>query len=362
MFSVNVRCPCGRREEQAPCLRGGERGAVPLGSDGLLRLTCDEECESQRRLRAFATAIGTTPTSISAQAKVGRQTGGCVGENGLIVYSPFLMDFAKREPAAVSFFERELASIAQGRTRKVDLGCLPQLYRVVVHSLAELYLLDSESAGRAGERSIVVRHRGAGTKPIVPVPTLTGAILNQSQVIRNERLSPTARSLLIFVPSSSHSTAASMDIVARVDKELASHIGGFKIVRKEPMQGIGGDVGVLVEFSTRERLEAALSSLQSKNNGVVVAGPGEHAGIASSRSIFSSTNSLTGGTLTTAFETSGNSTVAPHPPIAPWGQSDISARRRPAPGGSDFAAQRLAATSAVKPSPDLTAVPDSWED
>lgn len=267
-----MRCSCGRKSEEAPCLRGGARGLVALGDDGMIRLQCDEECEEQRRLTAFAAAIGTTPTSLSAMRKVGKQSGGVVGLDGRTVYARFLLDFATRNPIAVAHFERELASIVVGKNRKVDFGCLPQLYRVILHSLAELYLLDSKSNGSTSlaTRRIVVSHRGAGTKPVMPVPTLSEAAAGEERKKR-EQNSPIARSLLIYVCCNVQSNG--MSIEARVRKELSSHASSMKVVGRQPMADIPkNDEGVVVEFSTQARMELVFSSLQTRP-GVFVSKP-----------------------------------------------------------------------------------------
>jgi hypothetical protein len=272
MESVTVRCSCGRQTEDAPCLRGGARGLVALGEDGTIRLQCDDECEEQRRLIAFAAAIGTTPTSLSAMRKVGKQSGGIIGDDGRTVYARFLLDFASRNAVAVSHFERELAAIVAGKSRKVDFGPLPQLYRVVVHSLAELHLLDSTSSGssRHATRRVIVCHRGAGTKPVTPIPSLAEAA-SEDELKRRDQNSPIARSLLIYVRGSGQSCI--MSIEARVKKELATHASSMKIMRREVMsEAPNCEEGVVVEFSTAARTELAFSLLKARP-GVFVSRP-----------------------------------------------------------------------------------------
>jgi hypothetical protein len=349
MVPVTVRCSCGRRSEQAPCLRGG-RGLVPLGSDGFIRLHCDSECDEQRRLTAFASAIGTTPTSLTAMRQVGRQTGGTVGEDGLTVYSPFLLDFASRNAAAVAHFERELATIVAGMTRKVDFGPLPQLHRAVVHSLAELGLMDSKSIGSAGHgmRHLVVCHRGAGTKPVAPIPSLSEAAA-QEELRKRELNSPLSRSILIFVPRAAGQPLG-MDIEARVRRELSTHLSCIKVVRRQAMSEAGGDEGVLLEFSTLPRMELALSSLRTRP-GVVVARP-------------------------------PISTVRPPNPrpvrasdaakvVSPWASGDsgsrpaggrVDGRAGSTPAAVGGVASLLLSTRAPPAEGALEGVPDSWED
>jgi transcriptional repressor NF-X1 len=269
MVDVRVTCPCRRREEDAPCLRGGPIGAVPIGSDGNIRMTCDAECDAQRRIRAFASAIGTNATYLSAQRNMAKMSGGHVGEDGLMIYSPFLVDFVGREPAAVALFEKELKSIVLGKVRKVNLGCLPSLHRMIAHNMAELYMLESESNGKGRQRSIVIRHCGAGTKPIIPVPLLSEYYARKVHDERSAKSTGVSRSLLVWVPLREKQQSQPCDVADRVTTELKAHAGAFKIIGTEVIPGPAGHVGARVEFSTRERMEVAKQGLLGKS-GIVV--------------------------------------------------------------------------------------------
>lgn len=96
--NIIVRCGCGRKSNQAPCLQSKSFGEVPLGLGGLIRLQCDDECEEQRRLTAFAQAIGTNPTSLTALRSVGQTSGGSVAEDG---YAIWLLFASYREPLSL---------------------------------------------------------------------------------------------------------------------------------------------------------------------------------------------------------------------------------------------------------------------
>lgn len=339
MTDIVVRCSCGRKAEKAPCLRGGPSGLVPLGEDGTIRLQCDDECEEQRRLTAFAKAIGTTPTSLTVMRSVGRTSGGSVGEDGRTTYTPFLLEFAMQNPLVIAHFEREIATIVIGKTRRVDFGALPQLFRAVLHSMAELHLLDSKATGSGSQatRRIVVAHRGAGSKPVFPVPSLSEAA-GKEEALKREQNSPLARSLFIFVPRTP-GQPASMDIEARIRRELSTHLSAMKLLHREVMPDAKNEEGLLVEFSTLPRLELALSSLKTRP-GVVVTRP--HV------SVIRAPNSRAQNSR--AADSTGNPRPQPDVISSPWGSTSPSGAGVP---------------SYMRETPLLSSmegVPDSWED
>jgi hypothetical protein len=275
-----------------------------------------------------------------------KQTGGRIGEDGLMNFSPFLFDFIEREPASVALFEKEFATIVLGKARKVDLGYLPSLHRMVVHNLAELYLLESESGGKGLHRSVVVRHRGPGTKPLIPVPLLSEAYLKKTRDERAGRSSTEHRSLLVWVPQR-ESQRSSSEVADRVSAELRAHAGGFKIVGNERVPDSFGQIGVRVEFSTRERLEAAKSSLLSKP-GVVVG---------------DITESSLSGPSSRSKESEGRSKVSRASESAWLEESSCLLRAQTSAGGAGPNAETRSPEKVpenYKPVPDD--VPDSWEE
>lgn len=245
------------------------------------------------------------------------------------------MGFAMENPFAVAHFERELATIVSGKVRKVDLGALPQLFRVVVHSLAELHLLDSKSIGSGSQaaRRTIVSHRGAGSKPVQPFPLLSSAA-GKEEALKREQNSPLARSLWIFIPRAP-GQPASMDIEARVRQELPTHLSSMKLLHRAPMPDAKNEVGVFVEFSTLPRLELALGLLKTRP-GVIVTRP--H--VASTRP----PNSRSANPAVKAKPKAKPETTA-----SPWGT------------GSSPAAAGFSMRAAPTPA-SLEGVPDSWED
>jgi hypothetical protein len=348
MVDVRVTCPCRRRQEDAPCLRGGPIGAVPIGSDGNIRMTCDAECDAQRRIRAFASAIGTNVMYLSAQRNMGKMSGGHIGEDGLMIYSPFLVDFVGREPAAVALFEKELNSIVLGKVRKVNLGCLPSLHRMIVHNMAELYILESESSGKGLKRSVVIRHCGAGTKPIIPVPLLSEYYARKLQDERSAKSTGVSRSLLVWVPPRDKPQAQPCDTANRVATELKAHTGAFTILGTEVIPGPAGHVGARVEFSTRERMEVAKQSLLGKPGIVVgdITEPSSFAGSARGR----------GGECTPASEAVIDQSA--------WSEESSRLTRHQNSGGDrgTWTDRNVGDRELVNRSTVLTELPDSWEE
>lgn len=245
---IDVKCPCGRRVEKSMCLRGGpaaQPGQVgqtePVEND--VRLTCDDECAAQARLRAFAVAVGKEEVDESEK------------------YSEFLMRFAEGDPGMLAYFEAEFAQIVSGRVRKATFPILPQLQRLVLHNLAEKYNLDSEQSGKSHTRMLVVRHRGAGVKPVLPRPLLSEAYAERERERKRARGLLSGRTLIVHVASRANDPAT-MSLEARVERELREHSGAYKISGRTPMSS--NIVGISVEFSTAERGALALSSLQER--------------------------------------------------------------------------------------------------
>lgn len=260
---VLVTCPCKRREELAPCLRGGAVGSTPLGATGSIRLTCDEECESEQRLRAFASAIGATTEQLAAIREVRPMDGIRVGEDGRVTYEPFMLDFASREPTALAFIEKQLMEIVNGKSRKVDLGALPRVHAMVARRLAELFLLEPMSSRKNGAVHVVVQHKGAGAKPFAPVPMLSEARAAALSV-RTLSARPEARTLILFV----HAGVVDRDgreqtLRERCKAVLKPQTGYYTLHEEAPMTN-GGRMGMRVEFSTKERMEVARASLVAR--------------------------------------------------------------------------------------------------
>lgn len=228
---------------------------MPLGSTGNVRLVCTDDCRSQQRLVAFANAVGkmSTTETFADSNVLGKPTS----------YSGFLLRFATEDLSAVEFFEKELGTIVMGRTKKVTFRSLPKLHRMVVHELAEEYNMVSESSGKEPNRHIVVSHRGAGFKPTAPRPLLSEAYFSKKKEAMNMHRSPLSKSLIIHVASLSR-IHGSADITTRVERELKMHSGFFVVVRKETMKN-SNLTGVLVRFSTRERMEMARTALSVKS-------------------------------------------------------------------------------------------------
>ncbi len=256
-----VTCPCGAQKQEAPCLRGGRN--LPLGSTGNVRLSCNEECNSQRRLRAFATAVGKMSTTEEFSDFGSSASDGLSGTTGPkpVVYSGFLLRFAETETMALEYFEKEMSAVVLGKTKKVKFDALPKLHRVVIHELAGIYNLDSESTGREPNRQITVRHRGPGMKPVLPKPLLSEAYFTKKREESYLYRNPLCKSLIIHVPSLA-GIHGSADITARVERELKMHAGFCVLVRKELMKN--NLTGVLVRFSTRERMMMAKEALSLK--------------------------------------------------------------------------------------------------
>lgn len=252
---VSVTCPCGRRKEQAMCLRGGQSHGTE--SENRIRLTCDEECAAQSRLRGFAAAVGKELLSDGTVIESKPDD----PESCDIHYSDFLLRFAEHEPSILARFERDLASIVLSRTRKVVMEDMPELHRCVLHTLTDLYLLDSESSGRGKSRRITIRHRGAGVKPVFPKPLLSEALVRREHEKRRNRMEN--RNLAIHV-SPGYVTSGRSSMETRVvEQNLKEHAGFYRIVGKTIMSG-GALEGILVKFSTMERASVVLASLKSR--------------------------------------------------------------------------------------------------
>lgn len=249
---IMVTCPCGRRKEEAMCLRGGDGGARGIGDS--VRLACDNECTAQTRLRAFATAVGRDGPSSGGSGVSG--AGG--SSNDLVKYSDFLLQFAEREPRILAYFEQEFAKVVKGKARKLMFEELPQLHRLVVHTMAEHYMLESESSGRAPTRKVVVRHRGVGIKPMFPNPLLSEALMCREK----ERKRQESGKVLVIHVASSTKQASTAGIEARVENELKAHAGAYRIIRKTTMST--SLTGVSVEFSTPERALLVRNTLMAR--------------------------------------------------------------------------------------------------
>lgn len=258
---IMVSCPCGRRQEQAKCLRGGMGG--PQAKDDAVRLTCDEECMAQSRLRAFASAVGKEGGASRDVA------GSSLGDGNSTKYSDFLLGFAERELDIAQYFESELARIVMGKVKKVNLGNLPDLHRLAAHNIAELYHLESESVGRAPNRHVIVRHRGVGVKPVFPSPLLSEALMIREKQQKRSRQLESGRTLVIHVASSTRYPATAQ-IEARVEHQLRLHVGCYRMLGRATMSS--NLIGVSVEFSTPERALLARNSL-SQREGVTVETP-----------------------------------------------------------------------------------------
>lgn len=254
---IPVSCPCSRRIEQAMCLRGGQGVSNVENDDTSVRLQCDDECTAQARLRGFASAVG-------RDASVAPGQGGTASG-----YSDFLLQFAESEPNMLAYFEQQFAAIVQGRVKKIILNDLPQLHRFVLHTLAEFYLLDSESSGRQSSRQIAIRHRGVGIKPIFPSPLLSEAYAQRELEKKRSRTMGSGRMMAIHVASSTK-YAANITLEGRVEKELREHAGSYRVLGKTTMAC--KLFGLSIEFSTMERATLALSSLKSRPGVTVESG------------------------------------------------------------------------------------------
>lgn len=247
---VQVTCPCGRRKEEALCLRGGQ--STVSETEGNIRLNCDGDCTSQERLRGFAEALGRDMGGSGASEQ---------SKDDHIEFPDFLYNFAETEPKMLAYFERGLGLIVQGRSKKMVLDDLPQLHRLVLHNLAELYLLDSESKkhNRGLSRQIVVCHRGAGVKPVYPVPLLSEAYAQREQEKKRNREAGRRLAIHVGAPRGMSATATMEE---KVESVLKQHAGYFRITGKATLTN--RLVGVAVDFSTVERATAALSSLKMR--------------------------------------------------------------------------------------------------
>ncbi|CAN8070935.1 unnamed protein product [Agarophyton chilense] len=238
---ITVKCPCGRREENAPCLRGAYGESHDTRSD--IRLSCDDTCESQARLRAFASAVGKSGESNENDAGGNSQSTATRTK-----YSEFMYRFAESEPHTLAFFENELSHIVLGKARKVALDGLPQLHRLVLHTLAEIYVLDSESQKRPGGKVLTVKHRGAGVKPMFPAPLLSEAYAERQR--QKKRENEMNRVLYVHVASTTEYPGL-MELQARVQRLLKSHNGSYQI--RGPVKMSSNLTGVAVFFNTPER-------------------------------------------------------------------------------------------------------------
>lgn len=257
---ITVSCPCGRRQEQAKCLRGGDGGVQESGDS--IRLACDDECTAQARLRAFANALGKEGPFNGANGT----TSADESDDGSIKYSDFLLQFGEREPRILAYFEQEFGKIVLGKAKKLVMEDLPQLHRLVVHTMADHYMLESESSGRVPHRKLVVRHRGAGVKPQFPKPLLSESLMHREKERKRQE---SGRVLVIHVASSTrHSAVAGIE--ARVESELRAHAGAYRIIEKATMSS--NLTGVSVEFSTPERALLVRNTLMSRS-GVTVEDP-----------------------------------------------------------------------------------------
>lgn len=345
---ISVTCPCGRRQEKSMCLCGGQSTAS--GDDGGVRLSCDEECSKQSRLRGFASALG---KEVMLDGTVVTNKGVNTGAED-VKYSEFLLRFAESEPRMLAYFEKELANIVNARVKKVVLNGIPKLHRMILHTLAELYLLDSESSGRSSSsRQMVIRHRGAGIKPTFPVPLLSEAVLQREQERKKCRQTE-SRSMSIHI-SSTMAHAAAMTMEAKVAKELKEHEGFYRIVG--PTKLSCKLVGLLVEFSTMERAVAALSSLKTKQSVIVERGIDRNANSANTCSHSSGVVGVKARPPASSRAASSRD-VAPETSGSSWADDD-----------TPYGVNRDRVGSVVlsaRPSPLQTAntdnVPDSWED
>lgn len=229
------------------------------GTGDAVRLSCDDECTAQSRLRAFASAVG----------KEGRASGVDSTDTDVTKYSEFLLQFAEREPGMLDYFEREFGKIVSGKTKKFVLQDLPQLHRLVIHTLAELYNLESETSGRATSKQLVVRHRGVGVKPVYPSPLLSEALVLREREKKRSRQLESGKALVIHVASSTKYPATA-SIETRVENELRAHAGSYRFLGKTVMSS--NLSGILVEFSTSERALLARTSLVARP-GVTVETP-----------------------------------------------------------------------------------------
>lgn len=251
------------------CLRGGMGGRQM--QDDSVRLKCDDECTAMSRLRAFASVVG----------KEGHQSTGKSGDPAACAtkYTEFLLQFAEREPAIVQYIESEFSRIVLGKTKKVSFEGFPELHRLVVHTLSDLYSLESESTGRPPNRILTVRHRGAGMKPVFPRRLLSQALVIREREKRRSKQLRSGKTLIIHVASSTRYSATTQ-IEARVESQLRSHAGYYHIRGRTTMSS--NLTGVSVEFSTPERAMLVRTSLMARDDVTVEAPEAARLGSSSS--------------------------------------------------------------------------------
>lgn len=254
---VPVTCPCGRRDERSMCLCGGS--SSPQEGGNRVRLACDDECAAQARLRGFAASVGKRLLPDGTVVETDEDD----PRNNGVQYSEFLHRFAENDPSVLNYFERELGNISLGRTKKLVLDDLPQMHRLVLHTLAELYSLESESTGSVKSRRIVVRSR-PGVKPVLPKPLLSEAYGRMEQEKR--RIKRENRFLAIHISSGTNGRPTSV-MESEVHHHLKEH-SGFYNIRGTTELSCKRE-GLLVEFSTMERASTALGSLTTRQ-GIIV--------------------------------------------------------------------------------------------
>ncbi|PXF40332.1 hypothetical protein BWQ96_09953 [Gracilariopsis chorda] len=250
---IVAKCPCGRRRETTLCLRSAY--GQPQESNSDIRLPCDEECEGEARRRAFAAAVGRDDDPGGH--------GGDLGPSGReeTKFTDFLHRFAETEPDMLSFFESELAQIVLGKTRKIELDDLPQLHRLVLHTLVELYNLESESRRTPKGKKVVVKHRGPGEKPVFPKPLLSESYADLvRQRKHDEELN---RTMYMGFPGSAM-VHNEMQLQSKAVKLLKTHAGSYRLPRTTTMST--GQLGVVVQFSTSERCSLVKEQFRSRSD------------------------------------------------------------------------------------------------
>ncbi|KNC49594.1 transcription factor protein [Thecamonas trahens ATCC 50062] len=145
---VRVSCGCGRMSREVVCSRGGP----PETESRIVRaLECDEECARVARNARLALALDSSGTAALPTA---------------VEYSEFLQVAAVRESALIAMLEQTFGKLlATPSTTSTNLPPMPASQREVVHELAVVYHLHSESYDTEPHRRVVVSKRADSRSP-----------------------------------------------------------------------------------------------------------------------------------------------------------------------------------------------------
>lgn len=197
-----------------------------------------------QRLQGFADAVGVLDSEPSFPDEI---------------YSAELVEIAGEDIAWLELVETTFKRIVEGDKQKHVFDVERRFERLLLHELAEHYNLESDSRGREPYRRVLVTRRVGGPPARVPRPTLSQALAKKEERRQRQETINEIRRVWICLDQGQGMTN---ELIHRtIDGFLRAHSGFYEIIRKTPDPLRPDSMDVLVQLSSRQRLEAACASL-----------------------------------------------------------------------------------------------------